>query len=139
MPNLDRRDLLKALCLVRESEIHTESVDTPFYEHFHTLAIPVSALISPPQEGITVTTSVVDQGSYDVSGFKKFIASSGLKADSLQSHSHPVKITQDQLQRIANGEKDVEIRVISKAGNYVHNFLVTAPRSAIVKVQKGRK
>ena len=125
-------------CLAKESEFATESKDTPFYEHFHTLSLPVSALINPPKEGLTVFTTEVDQGSYDVAGFKSFLKTSGLKAEKLQNHSHDVLITQDQLTRIANGEKEVEIKVISKAGNYVHNFVITAPRSAIVKVLKAR-
>jgi DUF971 family protein len=126
-------------CLVRESEVFAENHDTPFYEHFHTLSIPVKALIEQPASGVVVTTTEVDQNSYDVAGFAAFIKSSKLNPASLKAHTHAVSITQNQLQRIAAGEKDVEIKVISKAGNYVHNFLVTAPRSAILKIQKAKK
>jgi hypothetical protein len=125
-------------CLMRQSEFSLENTDSPFYEHFHHLSIPTQALIKPPAEGIVVKTQPVDQGSYDVEGFNKFIASSGLKAEVLRKHDHEVKISRDQLERIAAGEKAVEIRVISKAGNYVHNFIVTAPPSALAKVRKFR-
>ncbi len=126
-------------CLVHESEVFAESHDTPFFEHFHTISIPVKALIEQPAAGIVVTTSAVDQNSYDVAQFASFIKSSGLNTANLKTHTHAVAITQSQLQRIAAGEKNVEIKVISKAGNYVHNFLVTAPRSAIVKIAKAKK
>lgn len=123
-------------CLMRQSEFSLENTDSPFYEHFHHLSIPTKALIKPPAEGIVIKTQPVDQGSYDVEGFNKFIASSGLKAEVLRKHDHDVKITREQLERIAAGEKAVEIRVISKAGNYVHNFIITAPPSALAKVRK---
>jgi hypothetical protein len=125
-------------CLMHQAEFSLENTDSPFYEHFHHLSIPTQALIKPPAEGIVVKTQPVDQGSYDVEGFNKFIASSGLKAEVLRKHDHEVKISRELLERIAGGEKSVEIRVISKAGNYVHNFIVTAPPSALAKVRKFR-
>lgn len=119
-----------------QSEFSLENTDSPFYEHYHQLSLPVQALLNPPSEGIVIKTSPVDQGSYDVAGFNKFITASGLKAEVLRKHDHDVRITREQLERIAAGEKAVEIRVISKAGNYVHNFIITAPPSALAKVRK---
>jgi hypothetical protein len=129
-----RRDFL---CVRLASEFSAENTDSPFYEHFHQLSVPVAALMNPPQDGIVVKTLPVDQGSYDIAGFNKFIASSGLKADSLRSHDHDVRISNEQLIRIAQGEKDVEIKVISQKGNYVHNFFITASPMvlATIKVQ----
>jgi hypothetical protein len=47
-----------------------------------------------------------------------------------------VTISQSKLQAIANGEKNVEVRVISKAGNYVHNFLITASPMTLAILKK---
>jgi hypothetical protein len=121
---------------MRQSEFTAENTDSPFYEHFHQLSIPTKSLYQPPADGIVVKTSPVDQGSYDIEGFKKFISSSGLNPEVLRKHDHEVKITREQLERIASGEKSVEIRVISKKGNYVHNFIITAPPSALAKIRK---
>ena len=121
-------------CLMRLSEISTENIDSPFFEHFHRLAIPISSLIKPPQEGLILKTGLMDMGSYNAQEFE----ASGLNAKTLLPHIHEVAVTQNQLDRIATGEKDVEIRVITKKGIYVHNFFVTAPPSALIKVRKGR-
>jgi len=124
------------VCVMRASEFSTENTDSPFYKHFHQLSIPVAALIKPPVKGIVVKTLPVDQGSYDLEGFKKFIASSGLNAEALLRHDHEVAISSAQLIRIAQGEKDVEIKVISKKGNYVHNFFITASPMVLAKIRK---
>lgn len=127
------------LCLVKLSEISAESTDSPFFEHYHQLAIPVASLIQPPATGIVVKTSPVDQGSFDQETLSKFAASSGLDAAKLQRHSHSVALTRSDLSRIADGEKNVEIRVISPNKNYVHNFFFTAPPSLLVKVRRARE
>lgn len=132
-------DTVEAPCFLRADELTTESVESPFYEHFHQLTIPLEALVEPPAEGLVIRSGPVDQGSYDVEAFEKFIRSSRLDEKALVRHQHDVMIAQDQLRRIASGEKDVEVRVISKNGNDVHNFLITAPPSALVKVKKHRK
>lgn len=123
-------------CYLHTDEVTAESVDSPFYEHFHQLTIPLSALLNPPAQGVTIRSSPVDQGSYDVEAFEKFILESHADEKALQRHQHDVLITEDQLRRLAGGQPAVEIRVISKNGNYVHNFLITAPQSALVKVRK---
>lgn len=126
-------------CLMKLSEFVVETSETPFFEHYHQLVIPVSALVDPPRGGLVVKTTPIDAGSYDVEGFQKFVASSGIDEKSLKTHSHDVTLTAAQLDRIGRGERDVEVRVISKNGNYVHNLLVTAPPSALVKVRKHKK
>jgi hypothetical protein len=126
-------------CLVDVTHIGSESHDSPFFEHYHVLALPLASLLVQPAQGIVVKTSPVDQGSYDAAAFEAFIAASGLDKRQLQHHQHDVAITKNQLERIAAGEKDVELRVISPNGNYIHNFLVTAPPSVLVKVRKARR
>ncbi|MNU08099.1 hypothetical protein D3C72_2539940 [compost metagenome] len=54
-------------------------------------------------------------------------------------HSHEVNFTQAELERIASGEKEVQITVKTPKGNIGHHFFFTAPRSAIVKIQRGRE
>lgn len=130
--------LVSAECSAPSSAVHTENTDSPFFEHYHQLSVPVQALIKPPIDGIIVKTLPVDQGSYDVEGFDQFVASSGLKADDLRRHAHEVSLSREQLERIAQGEKDVEIRVISKNGNYVHNFLITATPAVLARIRKQR-
>ncbi len=124
------------VCLLHTDEFVTESGDSPFFLHYHTVAIPVAALIALPADGVRVVTTPVDQGSYDLEGFNQFIEKSGLDPGSLKTHHHEILVSQNELARIAKGEANVEIRVISPGGNYVHNFLVTAPPSALVKVRK---
>lgn len=118
-------------------EISTEATGFTKYEHHHQLAIPISVLINPPDEGFKVRTSTLDQGSLDEAAFKSFLKESGLD-ESLRFHSHEVKFTKDQLNRIASGEKEVKISVLSPKGNPAHDFFFTAPRSAIIKVKRGR-
>jgi hypothetical protein len=142
MADSGRRSFLTAALFVKACPLDLETIavesdETPFFEHYHQLSLPVSALVDPPKDGILLSTSAVDQGSYDIEGFERFIRSSGLDRDKLKSHSHDILISQADLKRIAGGEKNVEIRVISKAGNYVHNFKITASASALAKVRKG--
>lgn len=129
----------KATCLAIPGELLIETQDSPFFEHFHYLAIPMSALLTIPDSGIAVKTSAVDITSYDKEGFKKFIADTGLNADSLIKHSHDVKISAQQLQAIAEGQKNVEIRVISANGNYVHNFIITASPMILATLRKAKE
>ncbi|MBO9668599.1 MAG: hypothetical protein J7501_17505, partial [Bdellovibrio sp.] len=68
---------------------------------------------------MTLTTTPVDLDSYDIEGFKTFIAKYSFDEKAQLSHFHEIKISQSKLVAIASGEKNVEIRVISKAGNYV--------------------
>lgn len=145
MAESSRRSFLTALltptaaeCVLNLENLAVESGDSPFFEHYHQLLLPVSALLAPPKDGVTVVTSAVDQGSYDTIAFEKFIKSSGLNADNLKVHRHEVQITAAELSRIAAGEKEVEVRVISKAGNYVHNFKITASASALARIRRGK-
>ena len=108
------------------------------YEHFHILAIPVSILISPPETGYKVRTSTLDQGSLDVKALKQFTEETGLDYEGLKNHSHEVRFTQTELERIASGEKEVKITVKTPKGNLAHEFFFTAPRSALVKIQRAR-
>lgn len=116
--------------------VHTE--DSPFFEHYHALQIPVEAIVNPPLAGITLTTTNVDQGSIDEAGFDKFIQQSGLPREKFRNHSHAVTLTRDDLVRIGRGDT-VEIRIVSGNGNYVHNFKITALKNVIVKAQNGLK
>ncbi|RYZ72763.1 MAG: hypothetical protein EOP05_10665 [Proteobacteria bacterium] len=124
-------------CLVKLDEISAEATYFSRYEHHHQLAIPVSALILPPKEGFKTRTSVLDQGSLDVKAFEQFIKESGL-SPALRTHSHEVNFTREELDRIATGEKEVKVTVPTPKGNIAHEFFFTAPRSAIIKVQRGR-
>ncbi|WP_413587161.1 hypothetical protein [Bdellovibrio sp. HCB274] len=144
---ISRRELLNSLtnwsaeqaaCLAVQGEFVTESQDSPFFEHFHFLSIPVSALSTIPENGITLKTSTIDLASYDQETFKRFITETGLNAEALLKHSHEVKIDAAKLQAIADGQKSVEIRVISANGNYVHNFLITASPMILATVRKAK-
>lgn len=128
-------------CIMHTGDLSVETQESPFFEHFHFLSIPVEALVNPAEAGIILTTTPLDQDSYDVDGFKKFIASSGLNEKNLLVHTHDVKLSKDQLQAIASGQKDVEVRVISQKGNYVHNFKITASPMilATIKNKKSAK
>ena len=125
-----------AICLAKQTELSEESSESPFFQHFHQLSIPVVALLKLPDAGVVVKTSVMDQGSYDVEAFNKFISSNSLNQADFIAHSHDVKIGKAELARIAGGEKEVEIRVISANGNYVHNFFLTANPSTLAKVRR---
>lgn len=127
----------KDVCLMKLDEITTEGSGFTRYEHYHQLSIPVSVLINPPKEGFKIRCSTLDQGSLDEKAFNDFIKETGIDP-SLRFHSHEVTFTQDHLNRIANGEKDVKITVLSPKGNFAHDFTFTAPRSAIIKIQRGR-
>ena len=124
-------------CISPLEYIRQESSETPFYEHYHQILVPVSALYKPTAD-IMIQTSEVDQGSYDQTEFETFTQSSGLKKSSLVSHRHDVHITTAQLEKIAAGET-TEIRVISKAGNFVHNFLISAPPSTLARIKRNSK
>lgn len=117
--------------------VRLETTYSPFFQHYHLLLLPVQALVSPPSGGIVLRTSEVDQKSFEVREFENFIASSGLNKQALQHHRHNVAISHDQLVRIASGEREVEITVISEKGNHVHNFTVTAPPSVLAAVKRG--
>ncbi len=127
---------IAALCVEHTGEFSVETQDSPFFEHFHFLTIPLKALQQPPVDGVTLKTTELDQGSYDLDGFKAFIEKSRLDPKALLTHSHDVKISQAQLLAIAAGEKNVEVRVISAAGNYVHNFLITASPMTLATLRK---
>jgi hypothetical protein len=126
------------LCWVKVDEISAEATYFKAYEHHHQLSIPVSALILPPKDGLKVRTTPLDQGSLDVEAFEQFIKQSGL-SPALRTHSHEVIFKQEELERIASGEKEVKITVPTPKGNLAHEFFFTAPRSAIIKVQRGRE
>jgi hypothetical protein len=125
-----------SLCVAHVGEFSVETQDSPFFEHFHFLTIPIKALIQPPAQGITLKTSPVDADSYDVEGFKAVIEQTGLDSGALSTHSHDVKISQAKLLAIAAGEKNVEVRVISAGGNYVHNFLISASPMTLATLRK---
>jgi hypothetical protein len=144
---ISRRELLNSLlnwsdeqatCLAVPGEFSIETQDSPFFEHFHYLAIPISALLTIPAAGVVLKTSTIDIASYDKEAFTKFIADSGLNAESLLKHSHDVKISGEKLQAIADGHKNVEIRVISANGNYVHNFLITVSPMIVATLRKAK-
>lgn len=134
---LFQRAKAEATCTPNLEALLVESSDSPFFEHYHQLLLPVAALIKPPAAGLRLNTTVLDRSSYDVAAFENFVASSKLQRENLLNHSHEVLIGPRELHRIGNGEKSVEIRVISPAGNYVHNFKITALASTLVKVRKG--
>ena len=125
----------EASCVMHTGDLAVETQESPFFEHFHFLTIPMSALANPPDAGIVLTTTPVDQDSYDVDEFKKFIASSGLNEKNLLVHTHDIKLSKEQLQAIASGQKDVEVRVISQKGNYVHNFKITASPMVLATIK----
>ncbi|MGZ3769160.1 MAG: hypothetical protein ACXVCP_06635 [Bdellovibrio sp.] len=116
-----------------------ESLDSPFFEHFHQLVIPVEALIRIPKNGIQLKTTPVDAGSYDNEQLEKFLKESKLDREKLLTHTHDVFIDQTALDRIAKGEKNVEVRVISGRGNYVHNFMFTASPAIKAKIKRQSK
>jgi hypothetical protein len=126
------------LCVMKMDHVTAEATYFARYEHFHILAIPISVLINPPAEGYKVRTSPLDQDSLDEKAFAEFIKDSGLDASSLRLHSHEVSFSQAELERIASGEKEVKITVLTPKGNVGHHFFFTAQRSAIVKIQRGR-
>jgi hypothetical protein len=126
------------LCVMKMDHVAAEATYFARYEHFHVLAIPIAVLIAPPAQGFKVRTSPLDQDSLDEKAFAEFIKDSGLDASSLRVHSHEVTFTQAELERIATGEKEVQITVQTPKGNLAHHFFFTAPRSAIVKIQRGR-
>jgi hypothetical protein len=125
-------------CLIRMDQVTAEATYFARYEHFHILAIPISVLIAPPEQGYTTRTSVLDQASLDEKAFNDFIKETGLDGASLRVHSHAVSFTKEDLERIASGEKEVKITVMTPKGNIAHYFYFTASRSAQVKIQRGR-
>ncbi|QLY26748.1 hypothetical protein [Bdellovibrio sp. KM01] len=127
---------LGSLCVAHLGEFSFETQDSPFFEHFHSLTIPIKTLLQPPAEGIILKTTPVDQDSYDAEGFKAFIEQTRLDPKALSTHSHNVKISQAKLLAIAAGEKNVEIRVISASGNYVHNFIISASPMTLATLRK---
>lgn len=125
----------QSLCPTPLAYLRCESQDSPFFQHYHQLLLPVAALIKPSSEGIVIKSSSIDKDSYDTNEFDQFILKSGLDKKNLEVHSHDVFISYQQLQEIRSG-KTVEIRVISKAGNYVHNFILKATPSTLATIKK---
>ncbi|WP_413576681.1 hypothetical protein ACLVWU_01430 [Bdellovibrio sp. HCB290] len=124
-------------CLPDLSVVTAEATYFSVYEHFHLLSIPVAMLVAPPADGYTTRTSPLDKESLDVVAFEKFLKETGLP-EALRTHSHEVKFTQKDLLRIGDGEKDVEIVVMTPKGNLAHRFYFTATKSALVKVKRAR-
>ncbi len=125
-------------CLLKVDEITAEATGFTRYQHFHNLSLPVSVLIAPPEAGFKIRTSILDQGSLDEAAFAQFIKETGIDP-SLRYHSHLVSFTKEDLGRIASGEKEVKIGVLTPMGNFAHNFFFTAPPSALVKIKRGRQ
>jgi hypothetical protein len=118
--------------------------EVPFFEHYHLLLIPVSALVELPANGIDLETSRVDQGSLNEESFNNFIesliASGQIKKGDTQAiqdfrdhKPHKVKLTRDQLKEIASG-KELYLKVISENNNDVHEFIIKASPSALARV-----
>ncbi len=126
-------------CNPELNDLVFETIESPFFEHYHRVLVPTSALVNIPSEGLSLTTSPMDQGSYDLERFEAFVKSSKLSKDALIAHKHSLHLSKEQLQRLASGEKDMEVRVISDNGNYVHNFKLTASPSALAKIKNGSK
>jgi len=126
------------LCLIKMDQVSAEATYFSRYEHFHILSIPIAVLINPPAEGFKIRTSPLDQDSLDEKAFAEFIKDSGLDGPSLRKHSHEVNFTKEELERIASGEKEVKITVLTPKGNVGHYFYFTASRSALVKIQRGQ-
>ena len=124
-------------CILMPDQIFAEATGFVRYEHHHQLVLPVSVLIHPPEEGFKIRTSTLDQGSLDEKAFKDFLKESGLD-DSLRFHSHEVKFSKEELNRIAIGEKNVKIAVKTPMGNFGHEFFFNAPKSVLIKVKRGR-
>lgn len=127
------------LCLLKTDTVTAEATYFARYEHFHTLAIPLSVLINPPASGFTTRTSPLDPESLDEKAFTDFVKETGIDGPSLRKHSHEVKFTHDELERIASGEKEVKITVLTPKGNLGHHFFFTASRSAQIKIQRARE
>ncbi|MCC6137886.1 MAG: hypothetical protein IT287_04590 [Bdellovibrionaceae bacterium] len=125
-------------CIPDLDSISAEATGSLRYVHFHRVSIPVSALIDPPQEGFEVRTTTLDQRSLDEVALMKFLKETGLKEKDIRYHSHSVKITQAQLEQIAQGEKNVEVIVKTPKGNYGHTFFFTASQSVLIKIQRAR-
>jgi hypothetical protein len=119
--------------------IAVESSDSPFFEHYHQLVIPASVLIKIPEEGVRLVTTPVDSGSYNEDQLDQLVKQTRLNKEKLQTHSHEVFIDKASLERIAQGEKNVEIRVISASGNYVHNFIVNSSPAILAKIKWSKK
>ncbi len=126
-------------CIPNLDYISTESTHFQVYEHYHRLSIPISALILPPSGGVTVKTSMLDQSSLDKKKYTNFIEQTKRKFESLINHDHEFVITQEQLERIASGEREVEVKLLSPIGNLTHIFYFTASKSALIKINRARK
>lgn len=124
-------------CLPGLDHVSAEATYFARYEHYHLLSIPVSVLISLPAKGYTTRTSTVDQASLDMEAINQFIKETGM-SDSLKTHSHKVEFSQDDLKRIAAGEKEVEITVLTPKGNLAHRFYFTASPSALARIKRAR-
>ncbi|MCB0412364.1 MAG: hypothetical protein KDD22_07550 [Bdellovibrionales bacterium] len=127
-------------CYTKLTGLHGVDVESNIAEgfsHFHQLIIPVADLISPPEGGIKLLTSCMDQGSFDQAGLEQFASEAGFSLEALQMHDHDVFISRAELRRIASGESDVEITVYARdKKTYVHSFFVTAPPSALAAVRE---
>jgi hypothetical protein len=125
-------------CIPDLDYISGEATGCLSYEHFHRFSIPVSYLINPPPEGFTERTSDLDQASLDVKALDKFLKKTGLKEKDIRFHSHLINVTQEQLERIALGEKEVAVEVKTPKGNFGHIFYFTATQSALIKIARAR-
>lgn len=125
-------------CIPNLDYISAEATVCQRYEHFHRFSIPVSALINPPAEGFTERTSNLDQPSLDEVAFQQFLKDSGISEGELRFHSHSITVTQEQLERIAQGEKNVAVELIGKNNKLSHVFYFTASQSALIKIARAR-
>ncbi|MCB0412363.1 MAG: hypothetical protein KDD22_07545 [Bdellovibrionales bacterium] len=125
-------------CIPGLDYISAEATGCLRYEHFHRFSIPVSALIAPPAEGFIGRTTTLDQLSLDVVALHKFLEDTGFNEKMIRFHSHEVKITPEQLERIAQGEKEVAVEVKTPKGNFGHIFYFTASQSALIKIVRAR-
>ncbi len=125
-------------CIPDLDYISGEATGCTRYEHFHRYSIPVSALINPAAEGYTARTTILDQPSLDEKALMQFLKETGLNEAGIRFHSHEINITQEQLERIAQGEKEVAVEVRTPKGNFGHIFYFTATQSALIKIARAR-
>ena len=97
------------VCLRGLEGIDVESNESPYFTHYHQLIIAVSDLVAPPKNGIKLVTGKLDQGSCDDLALQAFVKTKGIELEALRGHNHEVQITSNELERIAAGEKNVEI------------------------------
>jgi len=125
-------------CIPNLDYISAEATGFLVYEHYHRASIPVAALINPPRGGIKIKTTQLDQPSLDKVKVKSFLEKTGLQPNRILNHDHEFIVTQEQLERIASGEKEVKVNVKTPLGNFGHDFYFTATKSALIKVKRAR-